>query len=64
MSRDQLVRKLRGKQITIMGDSEARNMFVSLVSWLEDDPMFNANFHVGGRFGYCETEGHVGKNVW
>ena len=62
LKRDELVKKLRGKQITIIGDSEARNMFTSLVSWLEDDPMFNANFHVGGRFGHCETEGFL--SLW
>ena len=57
LSRDKLFKKLRGKQLTIMGDSEARNLFTSLVSWVQDDPMFNENFHTGGRFGFCETEG-------
>jgi len=41
---------LSGKQLFIIGDSQARNMFVTLVSWIKNDYYFHQDFHVSGRY--------------
>ena len=41
---------LSGKKLFIIGDSQARNMFVTLVSWIENDYYFHPDFQESGRY--------------
>ena len=41
---------LANKKLFIIGDSHARNMFVTLVSWIKNDYFFNQDFHPEGRY--------------
>jgi len=52
-NKKELIKKLQGKQLSIIGDSNARNMFTTLVSWIQDDYMFNENLYTA-----------ITKNAW